>query len=82
MKTTKAMPNNLVKGQIYKLSESHIEIVEIGKRLVHFKRFKMISKGSPIIIRPLVDVQDILKNNGATLMKPEKPKRGSQSSTK
>src|ERR1051325_3275990 len=60
----------LAKGQKWKLGEAHIEIVEVGKRLTHYKHYPSDdAKRVPVQLRGIQVLQDYLKANKAVLMK-------------
>jgi hypothetical protein len=59
----------LAKGQIWKLPDSHIEILEIGKRLTHYRHFRTLdAKRVPIQLTGIQTIQAYLKTNKAVLI--------------
>lgn len=68
MKSKKvALP--LEKNQLWKLGDTHIKILEVGKHLTHFKHYKTIDqKRVPIQLNNIAAVQEYLKDNKATLI--------------
>jgi hypothetical protein len=59
----------LQKGQIWRLEDSHIQIVEIGKNLTHYKRFNNLKqKGVPTKLERTRAVEEYLKAQRATLV--------------
>jgi hypothetical protein len=59
----------LEKGQIWRLEDSHIQIVEIGKNLTHYKRFNSLKqKGVPTKLERTRAVEEYLKAQRATLV--------------
>lgn len=63
-------PITLEKGQIWKLEDTHIEIVALGKSLTHYKRyFSLKQKGVPTKLEKTTTVENYLRNKGATLVK-------------
>ncbi len=63
----------LVEGQIWKLSDSYVEIVSIGKRLIHYKLSSSLggcaSKAAPVRIGRLEDVERSLAAKHAVLVR-------------
>ena len=76
MKAKKIVPGRparavkeLAKGQIWKLPDSHIEILEIGKRLTHYRHFRSFdAKRVPIQLTGIQTIQAYLKSNKAILI--------------
>ena len=63
-------PVNLEKGQLWKLEDSLIQIVAIGKNLTHYKRFNSPNqKGVPTKLERTHTVEAYLKAKGATLVR-------------
>lgn len=59
----------LEKGQIWRLEDSHIQIVEIGKNLTHYKRYNNLKqKGVPTKLERTRAVEQYLKSQRATLV--------------
>ena len=59
----------LEKGQLWKLEDTHIQIVEVGKTLIHYKRFSNLKqKGVPTKLERAGTVADFLKAKRATLV--------------
>ena len=65
----------LEKNQLWKMGDTtHIKILEVGKHLTHFKHYKTIDqKRVPIQLNNIVAVQELLKENGATLITKSHP---------
>lgn len=60
----------LAKGQLWKLEDSLIQIVAIGKSLTHYKRFNNPNqKGVPTKLERTQTVETYLKAKGATLIR-------------
>jgi len=60
----------LEKGQVWKLEDSHIEIVAMGKSLTHPRRLAHLKqKGVPVKLERIQTVENYLKTHGATLIK-------------
>ena len=63
-------------GQLWKVGEFHIEIVQLGKTLCHYRHLRNLSqKGVPVRLEPRPAVEKYLKQNKAKLMGNRKDKR-------
>jgi hypothetical protein len=60
----------LAKGQLWKMADKHIEIMEVGKTLTHYRLFQN-QKRVPISLGGITAVQAYLRANGATLVRKE-----------
>jgi hypothetical protein len=58
----------LAKGQLWKMDDKHIEIMEVGKTLTHYRLFQS-QKRVPISLGGIAAVQAYLKTNGARLIR-------------
>ena len=58
----------LAKGQLWKTEKGHVEIMEVGKTLTHY-RLIQTQKRVPTSLGRIQMVQDYLKNNGGKLVK-------------
>jgi len=58
----------LAKGQLWKMDDKHIEIMEVGKTLTHYRLFQN-QKRVPISLGGIAAVQAYLKTNGAVLVR-------------
>ena len=58
----------LVKGQLWKTEKGHVEIMEVGKTLTHYRLFQS-QKRVPISLGGITAVQAYLKSNGARLIR-------------
>jgi hypothetical protein len=58
----------LAKGQLWKMADKHIEIMEVGKTLTHYRLFQN-QKRVPISLGGIVAVQAYLRANGAKLVR-------------
>ena len=58
----------LVKGQLWKMNDVHIEIMEVGKTLTHYRLYQN-QKRVPISLGGIGTVQEYLKKNKAILVK-------------
>lgn len=59
----------LVKGQIWKLQDSHIEILEMGKRLASYKHFRTLdNRRAPTQLANIASVQEMLTTHKAVLL--------------
>jgi hypothetical protein len=61
-------PPPLAKGQLWKMEDKHIEIMEVGKTLTHYRLFQS-QKRVPISLGGITAVQAYLKTNGAKLVR-------------
>lgn len=61
-------PPSLVKGQLWKTEKGHVEIMEVGKTLTHYRLFQN-QKRVPTSLGRIQMVQDYLRNNQAKLVK-------------
>jgi hypothetical protein len=68
VKTKKMPPVPLAKGQLWKMDDKHIEIMEVGKTLTHYRLFQS-QKRVPISLGGITAVQAYLKTNGARLIR-------------
>ena len=68
VKAKKMTPVPLAKGQLWKMDDRHIEIMEVGKTLTHYRLFQS-QKRVPISLGGIVAVQAYLKTNGARLIR-------------
>lgn len=60
---------NLEKGQIWKLQDSHIEILEMGKRLASYKHFRSLdNRRAPTQLANIASVQEMLQTHKAVLL--------------
>jgi hypothetical protein len=67
-RTAKMPPIPLAKGQLWKMDDKHIEIMEVGKTLTHYRLFQS-QKRVPISLGGIAAVQAYLKSNGARLIR-------------
>jgi hypothetical protein len=58
----------LVKGQLWKMNDIHVEIMEVGKTLTHYRLYQN-QKRVPISLGGIGTVQEYLKKNKAVLIK-------------
>jgi hypothetical protein len=58
----------LVKGQLWKMNDIHVEIMEVGKTLTHYRLYQN-QKRVPISLGGIGTVQEYLKKNKAILVK-------------
>lgn len=71
MRTTRrklALP--LAKGQLWKINDAYIQIVEHGKRLIHYKMMKNVGqRGVFTHMSAIGALEDYLRTNQARLIK-------------
>jgi hypothetical protein len=72
MKAKKPVPPPLAKGQLWKMDDKHIEIMEVGKTLTHYRLFQS-QKRVPISLGGIAAVQAYLRTNGAKLIRKSSP---------
>jgi hypothetical protein len=72
MKAKKPSPPPLAKGQLWRMDDKHIEIMEVGKTLTHYRLFQS-QKRVPISLGGITAVQAYLKTNGAKLIRKASP---------
>ena len=72
MKLTKAPVAPLAKGQLWKLDDRHIEIMEVGKTLTHYRMFQA-QKRVPISLGGIIAMQAYLKTKGGKLIRKAAP---------
>jgi hypothetical protein len=72
MKAKKPTPPPLAKGQLWRMDDKHIEIMEVGKTLTHYRLFQS-QKRVPISLGGIAAVQAYLKTNGAKLIRKSSP---------
>jgi hypothetical protein len=65
--TTPPLPV-LEKGQLWKTDKGHVEIMEVGKTLAHYRLFQN-QKRVPTNLGRIQMVQDYLKTNAGKLVK-------------
>lgn len=68
MKSKKFATVPLAKGQLWKMADKHIEIMEVGKTLTHYRLFQS-QKRVPISLGGIAAVQAYLRTNGAKLVR-------------
>jgi hypothetical protein len=72
MNSNKIMKNSsqvLAKGQLWKMKDAYIQIVELGKRLIHYKMMKQL--GQMRVKTQMSGIESMglyLKNNRARLV--------------
>ena len=75
MKVVKKTRNRLVskplaKGQLWQLDDRHLEIVEMGKHLTHYRLLHGLNqKGVPVRLGRVEDIQAYLGANRAKLVR-------------
>ena len=68
MKPKKFTMVPLAKGQLWKMEDKHIEIMEVGKTLTHYRLFQN-QKRVPISLGGIAMVQAYLRSNDAKLVR-------------
>jgi hypothetical protein len=72
MKSSPAAMVPLAKGQLWKMEDKHIEIMEVGKTLTHYRLFQN-QKRVPISLGGITAVQAYLRTNRAKLVRKTAP---------
>jgi hypothetical protein len=72
MKKNKTPVTPLAKGQLWKLDDRHIEIMEVGKTLTHYRMFQT-QKRVPISLGGILTVQAYLQTKGGKLIRKAAP---------
>jgi hypothetical protein len=68
LKKTALQP--LAKGQLWQINDRHMEIVEMGKTLTHYRLYAGLKqKGVPVKLGRVEEVQEYLRVNKAKLVK-------------
>lgn len=73
-KPQKSAPISLAKGQLWKMEDKHIEIMEVGKTLTHYRLFQN-QKRVPISLGGICTIQAYLKTNKAKLVRETAPEK-------
>ncbi len=60
----------LAKGQLWKLEDAHIQIVDLGQRLIHYKMLRGMGQMRRTQTTSQVTLEDYLKNHHARLVQP------------
>ncbi|MBI5384349.1 MAG: hypothetical protein HZA90_06635 [Verrucomicrobia bacterium] len=55
-------------GQVWEVADSHLQIAEVGKTLVHYKRYKGKARGVPSSLAAKRDLEEYLKQNKGVLV--------------
>jgi hypothetical protein len=58
----------LAKGQIWKTKDTHVQIVELGKMLVHYKLLRDLGQLRRTQMSRIESMEDYLKTNKARLV--------------
>ena len=72
---SKKTPPALAKGQLWKMDHTHIQIVELGKMLVHYKMLRDLGQMRRTQMSRIESMEDYLKTNEAQLVKAKKPRQ-------
>ena len=59
----------LAKGQLWRTKDSHVQIVDLGKRLIHYRLLKDLRQMRRTQTTALETLEEYLKANGAELVK-------------
>ena len=58
----------LAKGQLWKTEKGHIQIMDLGKTLVHYKMLRDVRQMRRTQMSTIDTMEDFLKTNGAQLV--------------
>jgi len=65
-----AKPEPLAKGQLWRMVDKHLEIVEMGKRLMHYRLLtRLDQRGVPVRLGNAEEIEAYLRTNKATLVR-------------
>lgn len=65
-----ATSKGLEKGQLWQMKDTHVEIVEVGKRLAHYRLLPRLNqRGIPVKLGRREELEAFLKSHGAKLVK-------------
>jgi hypothetical protein len=65
----KAMAFSLARGQVWKTDESYLQILDVGKTLVHYRKaVRPDTKGTPVKINSREEIQVYLRRNRTVLV--------------
>ena len=59
----------LAKGQLWRTKDSHVQIVDMGKRLIHYRLLKDLRQMRRTQTTVLETLEEYLKSHGAELVK-------------
>ena len=60
----------LEKGQLWQMKDTHLEVVEVGKRLAHYRLLPRLNqRGIPVKLGRREELELFLKNNSAKLVR-------------
>lgn len=69
MKQKRPVPQRTVAtGQLWQMTDSHLEITLVGKTLVHYKHFKQGAKRTSISLLDEAALEEFLRRNKAVLI--------------
>ena len=68
-------PPALAKGQLWKMDHTHIQIVDLGKMLVHYKMLRELGQMRRTQMSRIESMEDYLKTNEAQLVKSKTPRQ-------
>lgn len=58
----------LQRGQIWEVANSNVLIGQVGKRLVHYKKYKNTARGVPSLLADKEDLERYFRENNAILV--------------
>jgi len=73
MKTKRAFPT-LAKGQLWKMKHAYVQIVDLGKRIIHFRMMERLGEADVRIqMSPMHTLYGYLQARQARLVRTESP---------
>jgi hypothetical protein len=55
-------------GQIWEVADTRLQISQVGKRLVHYKRYKVAARGVPTSLAAIPELEKFLRQHRAILV--------------
>ena len=58
----------LEKGQMWQIGDITVHVTQVGKLLVHYKRYKVVKPGTPTALTSIRELQAYLNTNKAVMV--------------
>jgi hypothetical protein len=58
----------LAPGQVWQVADARLQIAEVGKTLVHYKRYKLAPRGVPTSLAAIRELTKYLRDKKALLV--------------
>lgn len=68
MKRSRSSLKQIEAGQVWEVGGARLQIAEVGKTLVHYKRYKTAPRGVPTSLSAIKDLETYLRQNKAILV--------------